>query len=285
MSAKPSHIEAARREELASFLRARRASLQPGDVDLCPAPGRRNTPGLRREEVAQISGVGVTWYTWLEQARPIPAREEVIDALAYAFRLDHEAHRHLRCLAGLPVPAPDRIPRGATPALTRMLDTLLPAPAALLGPRFDFVAWNDTFSQIWDPGALPSDRCNLMWLAFADEKHRDTWVHWENRSRTLLAEFRAVAGEHAGDARFAELIDALERTSAEFRTWWPRYEVRHSIAGRIAIRLPNGAGTVKVDVVELRPSARPLLTLSIQFPVSAADRERLTTLTKHSELN
>ena len=150
------HAEAARRAELASFLRARRANLQPADVNLCPPPGRRNTPGLRREEVAQISGVGMTWYTWLEQARPITISGHVIDALAQAFRLDHDSHRHLRQLAGLPVPEPDQMPEPAAAELTRLLDVLSPAPACIFGPRFNYVAWNDSYGSLWHPDALPA---------------------------------------------------------------------------------------------------------------------------------
>ncbi len=103
-------LSAARRLELASYLKARRASLQPHDVGLDPPPRRRNTPGLRREEVALLSGVGVTWYTWLEQGRPVATSEPVIDALARTLLLDRESHGHLRRLAGLPLPDLDRLP-------------------------------------------------------------------------------------------------------------------------------------------------------------------------------
>ena len=107
------------------------------------------------EEVAQISGVGVTWYTWLEQGRSITASAHVIDALAHGLRLDRENHCHLRHLAGLPTPEPDQMPEGATPELNRLLAALVPAPACLLGQSFDFVAWNETFAALWDPGGLP----------------------------------------------------------------------------------------------------------------------------------
>ncbi len=263
--------------ELAAFLRARRADLKPEDVGLHPAPGRRNTPGLRREEVAQISGVGVTWYTWLEQGRVITASAHVIDALGRALHLDREAHCHLRYLADLPVPEPDQMPDGATPELDRLLATLMPAPACLLGPRFDFVAWNEMFAKLWDPAGLPSGRQNVLWLAFADPAHRRTWVNWGDRSRALLAEFRAAAGQHAGDARFAELIDALNEASQEFRTRWSHYEVSQSINGPITIRHPE-AGIIKLDVIELRVSGHSSLTLAVHVPVRPLDHKKLTAL-------
>jgi hypothetical protein len=164
----PADQDAARRAELAAYLRARRESLQPADVGLRPPPTRRNTPGLRREEVAQISGVGLTWYTWLEQARPITTTPSVIDALAQALRLDREAHAHLRCLAGLPLPGPDQPPDDPDDDLRRLLDLVLPAPACIIGPRFDIVACNETFTCMWHPDTLPTGRRNVMWMAFCE---------------------------------------------------------------------------------------------------------------------
>jgi len=165
---------ASRRAELATFLRARRADLKPEDVGLHATPGRRNTPGLRREEVAQLAGVSVTWYTWLEQGRPVDPSPQVVDALARVFRLDAESHRHLRRLAGLAVPEPDKMPDDIGPELNRLLATLEPAPACLLGPRFDFLAWNDPFDRLWEPRSLPANRQNLIWvwLLFVDSPRR-----------------------------------------------------------------------------------------------------------------
>ena len=273
------NTNAARRLELASFLKARRASLQPRDVGLDLPPRRRNTPGLRREEIALLSGVGVTWYTWLEQGRPIATSDAVIDALARTLRLDREAHRHLRRLAGLPLPDVDQIPEGASPDMTRLLDTVLPAPACLLGPRFDFVAWNETFSRIWQPETLPEGRRNVMWLVFAEPGRRRTWVNWEQRSRVLLAAFRAAAGRHAGDACFAELIGALHDASDEFGSWWATYEVRQSIAGPLKARV-RGTGSIAFDVIELRVGIDPTLTLSVHAPTRPTDSRKLATLAR-----
>lgn len=269
--------DAAQRAELAAFLKARRALLQPEDIGLAVLPGRRRAPGLRREEVAQISGVGLTWYTWLEQARPVTISQTVVEALGHGLRLDHEAHEHLRGLAGFPAATPSQLADHARPALARLLDTVMPAPACMLDPHFDFVAWNDTFARIWDPAALPPDRRNLMWLAFADPAHRHVWVNWEERSWTLLAEFRATAARHAGDTRFAELVAALTAASSEFRSWWAQYEVRHSITGPLKIRLPS-VGTVNFDVVDLRVPAAGAITLSIHVPARPSDRRKTASI-------
>ena len=272
-------LSAARRLELASYLKARRASLQPHDVGLDPPPRRRNTPGLRREEVAVLSGVGVTWYTWLEQGRPVATSEPVIDALARTLLLDRESHGHLRGLAGLPLPDLDGLPEGASPDLTRLLDALLPAPACLLGSRFEFLAWNETFSHIWQPETLPEDRRNVMWLAFAEPGRRQTWGNWEQRSRILLAKFRATAGQHAGDPCFAELTSALHDASHEFRSWWSTYEVRQSIAGPLKVRVP-GTGTIAFDVIELRVETDVNLTVSVHMPTRPTDSQKLARMAR-----
>src|SRR4051794_41645106 len=132
----------ARRAELSDFLRTRRAKVAPQDAGL-EANGRRRTPGLRREEVAQLAGVGLSWYTWLEQGRDIHPSPQVLDALARVLRLDSAERAHLFHLARveLPLPAGD-YPRTAPPELAAIVDGLVPNPAYLLGPRTDVLGWN-----------------------------------------------------------------------------------------------------------------------------------------------
>ena len=265
---------AARRAELANFLRARRTDVHPEDLGLDPIPGRRNTPGLRREEVASAAGVSMTWYTWLEQGRPADPSPEVIDAIARALRLDPESHRHLRRLAGLAAPEHDRMPDDVGPQLTRLLDTIEPTPACLLGLRFDFLAWNRPFDRIWQPGSLPAGRRNLMWLYFAKGTTAAMSLGWEERGRHLLGQFHAAAAEHPGDERFAELIDALHEESEQFRVWWPRNVVERALTGQIVIRRPP-AGIIRLDVTELKVASHPSLTLCVQVPSGPSDREKL----------
>jgi transcriptional regulator with XRE-family HTH domain len=276
MGASEAGRSAARRSELADLLRARRRTVQPSDVGLHPS-GRRNTPGLRREEVAQISGVSVTWYTWLEQGRPITVSTNVIDALARALHLDDDTHEHLRILAGAPPPQSTEATGHLTPPLQQLLRTVLPAPACVTDLRFDYIGWNETYARLWEPAKLPSNRRNVIWLALIDQTHRDTWVQREERSRILLAEFRATAAEHADDPRFAELIAALTHASAEFRQWWPLHEVKRSIAGPITVRHPI-TGIINLTVVDLHPIVTPALRLSVHLPLSPADETALSLL-------
>jgi hypothetical protein len=162
-------------------------------------------------------------------------------------------------------------------APTGLLDIMLPAPACIMGPGFDIVAWNETFTRSWHPETLPPGRCNVIWMAFCEPGRRKTWTNWEERARTLLAEFRAAAGEHAGDPRFAELIADLQAHSAEFRSWWTSYEVRQSITGRLKTRIP-GTGTIHMDVLDLQVCSHPSLRLSVQTPVRPSDHKRLVDL-------
>ena len=265
---------AARRAELASFLRARRADVHPDDLGLDPIPGRRNTPGLRREEVASAAGVSMTWYTWLEQGRPADPSPQVIDAIARALCLDAESHRHLRRLAGLIAPEPDQMPDDVGPQLTRLLDVIEPTPACLLGLRFDFLAWNRPFDRIWQPGSLPAGRRNLIWLYFATGTTAAMSIGWEDRGRHLLGQFRSVAAEHPGDERFAELIGALQEESKQFRVWWPQYRVEQALTGQIVISRPP-TDVIRLDVTELKVPSHPSLTLCVQVLSGPSDREKL----------
>ncbi|MDA8063090.1 MAG: helix-turn-helix transcriptional regulator [Actinomycetota bacterium] len=274
-----SDLAAARRAELAAFLRARRADLRPEEAGIDAAPGRRNTPGLRREEVAVAAGVSVGWYTWLEQGRRADPSSEVIDAIARVLLLDAESHRHLRRLAGLVDPDPTPQSQSLGPQLTRLLDILEPAPACLIDEHFDFAAWNAPFAGIWKPDTLPPGRCNLMWLYFARGTPASMGVGWEERGRHLLGQFREAAAEHPLDARFAELVSALKEESEQFATWWADNRVERALTGQITIRRPP-VGIIRLDVTELVVAADPSLTLCVQVPHRPADREKLSQLVR-----
>src|SRR5579885_2848360 len=121
------------RSELANFLRTRRARLSPADVGL-PRTARRKTAGLRREEVAQLAGIGVTWYTWLEQGRDINVSAQVMNAVARVLQLDEVERTHLFALAELPEPHLAERPPQVSPAIQVVLDQLSPIPAVVAGP-------------------------------------------------------------------------------------------------------------------------------------------------------
>jgi transcriptional regulator with XRE-family HTH domain len=266
--------------ELAAFLRSRRARLTPADVGL-PAdsePGRRRTPGLRREEVAELSGVGVTWYTWLEQGRKIPASPQVIAALARALRLSADEHRHLRDLAGLAPAVPSPGADGGHPRLQRLVDAVAPNAASIYDVHFDYLAWNEPYQRIrHDPAGLALGRRNLLWMMFTDAENRARMTTWDRAARVLLSQFRAAAGRHPGDPRFAELVAALTEASPQFRAWWAEYPVRYFRPAKIRIRHPQ-AGRITLEMFQLRLEDDPGLLMVVQVPADPVSQDRVAAL-------
>jgi transcriptional regulator with XRE-family HTH domain len=270
----------ARDAELAAFLRAQRARLRPADVGLPEDshPGRRRTPGLRREEVAEIAGVSVTWYTWLEQGRNISASEQVIDALARALRLDTDQRRHLRGLAGLSTAPGETDVHDALPRLQRLVDAAAPSIASVYDRHFDYVVWNVPYQRLrHDPSTVPVSRRNLLWMMFGDEENRSRLVRWEPAARAVLSQFRAAAGQRPGDPRFAALVAELSEVSAEFREWWAEYPIRSFRPATIAIDHP-GAGMIELEMFQLRPVEHPDMLLVLQVPRGKDALRRVTSL-------
>lgn len=268
-----------RRTELGEFLRAQRGQLQPVEVGLPSGRGRRRTPGLRREEVAQLAGVGLTWYTWLEQGRDIPASREVVDALAHAMRMTPDQHRHLRVLADLPAPAHEPAPAGAQPRLQRLVDACAPNAACALDARLDFLAWNAAYVRVrgHDPAAMPPGRRNLVWAFFDDSLFRAQLAQWEPAARAVLSQFRAAAGQHAGDARFTELIAALAQVSTEFKHWWADYSVSDFAPTTLSIDHAD-VGHLALELFQLHPAEHPDVVVVIQVPATADARRRVESL-------
>ena len=231
---------AACRREAGDFLRSRRERLTPPDVGL-PNGFRRRTPGLRREEVAMLAGVGTTWYTWLEQGRDVRPSNEVLSALAVALRLDPTERRHLFVLHDRP--AQERRPAGAEQVeepLRRMLDSLTGQAAFVLGWRWDILAWNRAAEVVFGPyGRLEGDERNTLHMVFADPDHRCLLVDWEDVARASLAMFRADCARYAGDPDFERLVARLTRLSPEFAQWWPQREVARPLAGQKRIDHPT----------------------------------------------
>ena len=268
------------RAELATFLRTHRTRLTPADVGLVAgsASGRRRTPGLRREEVAQLSGVGVTWYTWLEQGRDITASAQVIDALARALLLSADEHRHLRDLASLPPPEQGAPSDDVLPRLQLLVDAAAPSPASVYDSHFDYVVWNEAYARVrHDPRSLPPDRRNMLWMMFTDPANRARLVHWEQSARVVFSQFRVAAGRNPEDPRFAELASALTEASPQFRQWWTEYPVRYFRPAMIAIRHPR-AGVIGLQMFQLRLVDQPDLIEVLQVPADERSLRRVTSL-------
>lgn len=261
----------ARQKEFGDFLRSRRQRLTPAQVGL-PSGFRRRTPGLRREEVAQLAGVGTTWYTWLEQGREVRPSTEVLNALADALRLDPAERQHLFVLADRPSPALRTADREHVPdALVRMLDSMTDQPAYVLGRRWDVLAWNAAAAAVFgDFGSLHGDARNLMHMMFANPSHRRLLVDWDDLAPLSLAAFRADSARHAGDPDFERLIALLEEESAEFRAWWPRHEVMQHISTVKRLQHPT-AGRLEFEYMSLDVADRPGMRLVVCTPRKLAE--------------
>jgi transcriptional regulator with XRE-family HTH domain len=260
-------LEDNRRREFAAFLRSRRERLTPADVGL--AEGfRRRTPGLRREEVALLAGVGATWYTWLEQGRDVRPSPEVLSALARALKLDSAERRHLFLLCDRPppemrTPGPETVPA----SLLRMLDSMRVQPAYVLGRRWDLLAWNRAAVALFgDYDRLDGDRRNIMHMVFADPDHRRLLVDWDELARTVLAMFRSDSARYTGDADFERLIARLRAASPEFRDWWDKHEVLRPITGHKRIDHPIG-GRMVFEYTSLAIADPPDMKLVVYTPL------------------
>ena len=267
---------AARRSELADFLRDRRARVTPDSVGL-PDDGRRRTPGLRREEVALLAGVGLSWYTWLEQGRDIKPSAQVLDALARVLRLAGAERAHLFHLARVELPLPGGdYPREAPPELAAIVDGLVPNPAYLIGPRADVLAWNRAATaMLGEPVAAPDGRPNLLWWLFTSDGGGE---QWRATGRAALARFRAEHARRLGDPDFAALLEALEAASPEFRALWPRHEVLTEQLGTKTIEHAR-VGTLRLYHLQSSPTSHPDLRLTQFVPADDATRAALGRLT------
>jgi transcriptional regulator with XRE-family HTH domain len=268
-----------RRDELADFLRMRRAALKPGDVGL-PSGGRRRTPGLRREEVAQLAGMGATWYTWLEQGRDVRASLDVLESLARALRLDQAERNHLILLGRGESAPPCKSPaERVSPTLRRLIENLGPNPAYVLGRRWDYLAWNDAaVALLGDLAAIPRAARNHAWQTFTDPVRREMFTDWERSSRILVAKFRSDSARHIGDPEFESLIRALRKSSPEFSRAWDRHEVSQSGEGRKDLRHPV-AGMLSFSHAVFHPAEKLEQRLVLYSPLPENDTaEKLAAL-------
>ncbi len=216
---------AARRAELAEFLRSRRERITPEQAGLPPAP-RRRTPGLRREEVAQLAAVGVTWYTWLEQGRPINASTQVLDAIARTLKLDTAEHRHLYVLAQVPDVAQAEADLAALPATLRPILDGMGHMAAVLNERFDLIATNSRFDAVF-PSLLDQDgpQRNTLWCTFLLPACCHPFVNRHETIPALVATLRGAYARHIGEPHWDEFIKDLLERSPDFAELWSRNDV------------------------------------------------------------
>lgn len=242
------------RIELAEFLRSRRERLTPEEVGL-PSGGRRRTPGLRREEVATLARVGLSWYTWLEQGREISVSSTFLDNLSRALKLDATERRHLYLLAQQRPPCePGRTWCVVPPLIIRLIEDLDARPSYVLNLRWDVLAWNDAADRLFGFSEQTLERRNLLWMLFTSKRLRQLLDPWESQAVQIFSSFRRDFVQGTQDADIVGLVKDLERVAPEFCDWWNRQDIHGPCQGIRYFRL-DGIGqmvfehtTLTVDV-------------------------------------
>lgn len=273
-------LSADRREEIASFLRQRRARLRPADVGLPPGR-RRRTPGLRREEVAALAGVSTEWYKWLEQARAVRPSMETVRRIAEALRCEPGETRHLLTLAGYGEPHAPAATNGdavVSDHITRLLAQLDPCPAWVHGERWDFLAWNRAATVIHgDIDSRHGIERNGLYQFFLGDRMRRTLVDWEHHARGLVGTLRLAHGNYVGDAWFDELLRTLLARSEVFASLWADHHVRAFQDGRKEYEHPDvGRLSFEFTVLRVVDERKPVMNLVTYIPVAGTPtRERV----------
>ena len=222
-----------------------------------------------------LAGVSVTWYTWLEQGRRINASTDVLQAIGRALKLDGAGIEHLTALGqpapGAPVAIPVYGPDDVPSALRRLIAGFEPAPAYVLGPRWEFAAWNAAQARLYPPiETLPEENRSLLWVLFGDPSTRQLIVDWDLHARQALAEFRASTTAVRDDPLMVAMVERLRAVSVDFDRWWAEHDV-----ARFETRLRRFnhpvAGLLTFEYQLLSPAEWPALTVAVQLPVPGDD--------------
>jgi transcriptional regulator with XRE-family HTH domain len=262
---------------LGAYLKDRRAKLDPAALGF--AAGRRRTPGLRREEVAQRANISPTWYTWLEQGRGGAPSADVLDRIARALMLTDVEREHIFLLGlGRPPEVRYHASDGVTPRLQHVLDALQPCPALIRTATWDIVAWNRAATvMLTDYAALPPDQRNVLRFIFLDPRVRAAQQNWESVARFVVGAFRVDAARAGAAAAVQPLVDELCRLSPEFKAMWNDNEVRSHGEAVKHMRHPI-AGPIAFEYSAFAVDGRPDLAMVVYNPATAADAERISAL-------
>jgi transcriptional regulator with XRE-family HTH domain len=251
-----------RHAELGNFLRSRRAKLKPETVGL-EAGRRRRTAGLRREEVAELAGIGVDWYIRLEQGRAVKPSSSTVDALARALRLSKAEHAHLKALARDPARKPF-VREQVAVGLCELVQSLN-QPAYITGQRWDVLAWNAAADEIFGFSRLADEDRNILLLAVCTPDARRLFgAQWKELARRMVAQFRATHDLWADDPAFVDLLARLRGGSREFREWWATHDIKGPAAGEKLLEHPK-KGRVRLRYATFQANDDPALKLAIYY--------------------
>jgi transcriptional regulator with XRE-family HTH domain len=260
--------------KLGDYLRDRRTRLDPASFGF--AVGRRRTPGLRREEVAQRANISPTWYTWLEQGRGGAPSADVLDRLANGLMLTAPEREHLFMLGiGRPPDVRYRPADDVTPRLQRVLDALEATPAIIKTATWDVIAWNRAAAMLLtDYSKLPREQRNILRLMFANSRVRAAQEDWKTVARWVVAAFRADAARAGADEEVSRLVAELSRMSPEFDALWRENEVAAGCEGVKRLH-HREIGLLELEFSTFTIEARPELAMIVYNPVCATDAQRI----------
>ncbi len=260
------------RRQLIDFLKGCRARLSPTEVGL-PDTNRRRTPGLRREDVAALAGVSVTWYTWLEQGRDIQVSADVLERICTTLRMSRDEREYLFALVQhRPAPPIATSVQEVSPSLANMLDALA-VPALVMTSRWDVIAWNDLTTIFRDYGELPPEQRNLLRiLLIDDETYQADPRQYEAMARRVLSKFRVDYSQSPDNPAFEKLIEELAARSPIFRRLWNSPEVMNRSEG--VGRYPH-LGGVSFEHSSYVPEGSPMLRLVIYVPYDSQSAEKI----------
>lgn len=252
------------RSEFGEFLRSRRERLHPNELGL-KTSRRRRTPGLRREEVAELSGIGVDWYVRLEQGRAMCPSEATLDALVKTLRLSQAEAAHLHALARKDHRrnfAPESVP----PAIRRLVASIT-LPAYVTGRRWDILAWNAAAADVLGFDRLaPANRNILAFMFIETDARRLFGGTWADEARRMVALFRATHDLHADDPAFIELVERVRAHSPEFAEWWSTHDIRSGKSGQKVLNHPE-RGAQRYEYATFQANDDPALKLSVYTPL------------------
>jgi transcriptional regulator with XRE-family HTH domain len=268
--------------ELGYFLKMRRSKILPSQVGL-PNGSRRRTPGLRREEVAQLAGISLTWYTWLEQGRPIKISNYLIESLCHVLLLNKEERSHLFILAAKSLPINNVEQNQITAALRSVLDSLDIIPAYIMDNRWNIIAWNESASKVfYDFNKIDPEERNIVGMMFTNHEYMELFDDWAFHARGILARFRATCGRYVDDDWFKVLVSRLKTESTFFNEWWSMYDV-HGMSDVIKQITHPIVGSLSFEFSSFDVSNNTNLKLILHTPLADTDtREKIILLMKET---
>ncbi|MGN7942058.1 helix-turn-helix transcriptional regulator [Virgibacillus sp. 6R] len=265
-----------RLEALSTFLKAKRAQIKPESVGL-PAGSRRRTPGLRREEVAQLAGVSTTWYTWLEQGRDIKVSSVVLDCISQALQLNNDERDYLYDLAletKSEITNQVKNQSELSPSLKRILTELTYCPTIITDRHCHIVGWNLAAAHVFlDFEQIPNDERNLIRLVFSRKELKALAVNWEHFAKGFLAIFRTYYGHYLGDEWYNQFIKEMSHSHPEFQDLWQESQVSKAPEMIIEFR-HSRAGKMLFNLTSLQVQGDMDLRCSIYTPVEETDTEK-----------